>query len=57
MWRKENGGKKGIKKEKVKKNTKIDLNVINYFYKFFQTYFTYFSLLLERLNNLKIYKF
>ena len=35
--------KKSKRKEKVKE--KKGLNLINYFYIFFQTYFTYFSLL------------
>ena len=36
--------RKSRRKEKVKENKKIDLNLINYFYMFFQTHFAYFSL-------------
>ena len=37
--------RKSRKKKKVKENNQISLNLINYFYIFLQTHFTYFFLL------------
>ena len=41
----------------MKKNLKIDLKLINYFYTLLQTHLTYFPTFKERLNNLKLHKF
>ena len=48
-------GKLKMKYKKIK--IKKDLKLINYFYKLFQIYFTYFNFLILKLNNFKIYKF
>ena len=39
-------GKESRRKEEMKKNKKIDLKLINYFYMLFQNDFTYFNSLI-----------
>ena len=46
-----------MRKDKMKKNLKIELKLINYFQTLLQTHLTYFFTSKERLNNLKLHKF
>ena len=46
-----------MEERKSEKKLKIDLKLIKYFYVLLQTNISYFTSFMQRLNNLKIYKF
>ena len=46
-----------MEERKSEKKLKIDLKLIKYFYVLLQTNISYFTSSMQRLNNLKIYKF